>query len=349
MVKEYELEIDKEKFYLSLYLSNDKEIIFNIINKKKMELFTYYKAFNIQKLKELNKCFIFYDSVEEILKFIQALLDDKKGQIFYENDNMVLVLSFFLPTGKQDEIKFVFEKKNLNKDEIIQNLFEKINNLENKINILINNDKKKDYCIELLEKRIKKLEDKDKQNEIEFQNIKKKSSYLEEIKESSIININEINMFLDEFQKHDNFKNKKIDFKLIYKATKDGNLLKNLHDKCDYKENCIVFIKDNNGKRFGGYTQIGFSSENEEKKDNNAFVFLLDSKKIFNIKNGETAIYCYSTSIGFKNTIYLKEGDLFNNSHTAYGDYYGMEGYELTKYYSNIKIKEIEIYQIIYN
>ena len=243
----------------------------------------------------------------------------------------------------------LFLKKKLNKDEIIQNLFEKINNLENKINILINNDKKKDYCIELLEKRIKKLEDKEKQNEIEFQNIKKKSSYLEEIKESSIININEINMFLDEFQKHDNFKNKKIDFKLIYKATKDGNLLKNLHDKCDYKENCIVFIKDNNGKRFGGYTQIGFSSENEEKKDNNAFVFLLDSKKIFNIKNGEIAIYCDSSLIGFKNTIYFHQGDLFNNSYTANGWSYIMKGYELTKDYSNIKIKEIEIYQIIYN
>lgn len=336
MFKDYELDLSKEKYSLSLYISKPNEIFFHAKNKNSINMFNYKIKYTYEQLKKLYKCFIFYDTLEDMITCIQTLLDENKGKLSYDNDILILSLSFFLPTGMQDEIKIVFEKENVNKDSIIQNLCDKIKNLENYVNILIKSDQKKDSMIKLLEQRIEKLEQKEKS-----------LINLEEIKQSSIINKDEINIVLDELKNHDYFKTKNIGFKLIYKAAKDGHLLTNFHNKCDNKEQCIIFFKNKKGKRFGGYTQMGFNS-NGKDKDDNAFVFSLDSKKIFKVKKGCIALYNQKNCIGFKNTIYLYDGDLFNNSYLASGsaDSYDMKGYELSSNYSSTIITEIELYQI---
>ena len=270
---------------------------------------------------------------------IQTLLDDKKAKLSYDDSNLILSLSIFLPTGKQDEIKFIFEKEEINQDSIIQNLCHKINNMENYINILIKNDQNKDITIKLLKQRIEKLEQK-------IEKFEQKEKSLEDIKESSILNIDEINILLDEFKSHNYLKNKNIGFKLIYKATRDGNLLTNLLSKCDTKEECIIFLKNGKDQRFGGYTRIGFTSEGKEKMDDDAFVFSLNSERIFKVKKGAKAIYCKQELIGFKNSIYLYDGDLFNNSYLGDGSTYNMKGDAFSYMYSPANLIEIELYQI---
>ena len=97
--------------------------------------------------KKINKCFVFYDTLDDIITFLEILFGENKVKLLFENNNLVLVLSYFLPTGKQDEIKILFEKNILDKDAIIQKLIDKISNMETLINtvIIINKKKRFDY------------------------------------------------------------------------------------------------------------------------------------------------------------------------------------------------------------
>ena len=332
LLKEYELQLGNEKYKISLCVNKSKEISITAENKN-TALSYYKKNFSLQQLKELDKCFIFYDSLESILQFLQDLFEQKKSSLSYESNTIILNFSTFLPSGKTNDIKFILDKEIFYKNEITEKLYNKINKLEECINILINNDKKKDSIILSLEQRIEKREKR----------FEEKS--FKDIKESSITNEKEIDFIVKELQNHELFKNKKIYFELMYKANKDNYSINDLHSKCDFRGQCIIFLKNTNGQRFGGYTNIGFTSENVEKLDNDAFVFSLILQKIFKISSGEPAIYCEQSLIGFKNTIYIRN-DLFNDSNISSGENYNMKGYEFCKGYEKTNITNIELYHI---
>ena len=77
-----------------------------------------------------------------------------------------------------------------------------------------------------------------------------------------------------------------------YKCDENNDLPKIFHEKCDGKKNVILFVETIEGIKFGGYTSVGFNSNSKYTKDNKAFIFSLDKKKIYNIKKDKNAIYC---------------------------------------------------------
>ena len=85
---------------------------------------------------------------------------------------------------------------------------------------------------------------------------------------------------IDFIKKRLNPENKNIEFHLIYKCNENNDSPKIFHEKCDGKQNVIVFIETNEGIKFGGYTSIGFNSKSCDTKDNKAFIFSIDKKKI---------------------------------------------------------------------
>lgn len=85
----------------------------------------------------------------------------------------------------------------------------------------------------------------------------------------------------------DMMKDKKISFKLIYQATRDGDSIKNFYDKCNGIFNVLLILKTDKALIFGGYTDHAFvyhSSGESSYNDNNAFVFSIDNKKIYPVK-----------------------------------------------------------------
>ena len=58
----------------------------------------------------------------------------------------------------------------------------------------------------------------------------------------------------------------------IYQATEDGPNAADFHKTCDGNTNIVVLIKTKDGKKFGGYTSIGFSSFNRSYHDDTAFI-----------------------------------------------------------------------------
>ena len=88
--------------------------------------------------------------------------------------------------------------------------------------------------------------------------------------------------------------NKNISFKLLYRATMDGDSHDNFYSKCNEAPN-IAFIKINDGRIIGGYTTVPWKSENNSFiSDKETFIFSINSKEKYNLKpnlNGNNAIY----------------------------------------------------------
>ena len=75
------------------------------------------------------------------------------------------------------------------------------------------------------------------------------------------------------------FRKEEIKFKLIYKATKDGDSIDNFHYYCDNISNTLIIIKTKQNKIFDGFTSELLNLDENLKKDSFAFLFLVDKQK----------------------------------------------------------------------
>ena len=67
----------------------------------------------------------------------------------------------------------------------------------------------------------------------------------------------------------------------IYRATEDGDKADDFHRLCDGNTNLIILIKTKDGKKFGGYTSIGFNNYNKSNLYYTDFIFFIDKKVIY--------------------------------------------------------------------
>ena len=77
----------------------------------------------------------------------------------------------------------------------------------------------------------------------------------------------------------------KVNFKLIYKAYRDGNSSKDCHSKCDNISNILIIIKIKENNIFWGFTTAILIITNSYKYDVYSFLFSLNKNKIYNIKS----------------------------------------------------------------
>ena len=139
-------------------------------------------------------------------------------------------------------------------------------------------------------------------------------------------------------------------YRLIYKASRDGDSAIKFHNICDKYSNLIILIKTNEGIRFGGFTSNKFKSTSHVKLDNSAFLFSLDLMKVFNILPGNYAIYCYDNtgpcfskgSLYVPNSFFTKYG----KTRIAGGPFQFEKDYELNNGEEKFLIKELEVFQV---
>lgn len=127
-------------------------------------------------------------------------------------------------------------------------------------------------------------------------------SYLEIIQNMDMINLDKNNIvnIQDLIVVSNGIKeqlNKSIkNIKLLYKASKDGDLSKNFHSKCDGIKNTVTFVKAINGKKFGGFASKEWNSNNNWINDQDAFVFSLDEKECYYYNNNGYSIFDSSSN-----------------------------------------------------
>ncbi len=125
-------------------------------------------------------------------------------------------------------------------------------------------------------------------------------------------------------------------WKLQYRATRDGFTAQNFHTKCDTVANTLTVVKSTNGNIFGGFTEKAWDSSNQYYSDPKAFIFSLVNKenKPFKVMctNGTNAINCsaaYGPSFGGGCDIYIASGSNANlTSSCNFGSSYKHADYQ---------------------
>ena len=144
-------------------------------------------------------------------------------------------------------------------------------------------------------------------------------------------------------------KKRNIKYKLLYKASVDGDLCTKFHEKCDKIPNTLVLIKASGDKRFGGFTTLTWDGEDVNKKDFNCFIFSIDKNKIYDINENQEAINC-NPDMGpvFINQIKLLDKFFTQGGTTSKGGktFATLEDFEITGGAEKFGVKEVEVYQV---
>ena len=117
-------------------------------------------------------------------------------------------------------------------------------------------------------------------------------------------------------------------FKLLYRASRDGFEASSFHAKCDNQPRTLTIIKTARGYIFGGYTAVAWDSNTcHHKFDQAAFIFSLKNPSkqpqlIPIIASNRSAIYCassYGPVFGCYDICISNNSNVFFNSYSDLG------------------------------
>ena len=194
----------------------------------------------------------------------------------------------------------------------------------------------------------------------ELMKIKNNQETLKQIDSKIIKTKEELKLIDDRIKNNDEIlKKKTINYKLLYRGTRDGDKVQTFHSKCDNKTPTVTIIKTKKGMRFGGYTEQTWNDTygiGIWKKDDKSFCFSIELNKIYNIIKGRDAIYCGSYYMCyFGSNIFGLYDNAFSTGHWAYeknsSNFEGQEkDFELTNEENNsFELAEVEVFEISFD
>ena len=251
----------KDNYKLLIGLSNNNYLIIELTESNKSIYKKYKTQLTLKDLIKKSKSFKMCDNINECITLIKKFYEEKLLSIIQIENNIKIHFNEFMLSKEFD---ILLEETKLEQKEIIEQLTNKVKQLEEKIE---NFEKWKNE----IEKKINGYTENKKINEIDSKIISKKE---------------EIEFLENCLKKNDPILNKKnVQFKLIYRASKDGDSCSVFHSKCDKKANVLFIIQTLKGLKFGGYTEETWDGDNTPKEDNNLFAFSLDHLRKYNCIN----------------------------------------------------------------
>ena len=260
--------------------------------------------------------------------------------------------------NKSNEQKEINEKK-----EKIKEYETKINEIKEKIEQLNKKGKELKDKKEENDKEIKSLESKIEELEKELKVEDKKEDKKEEKKEENNKNNEQpqpsnpelvsridskIIMELKQIELLDKWFERKLKFKLLYRATDEKYSSSEFHKKVDKYKNTIILIKDINNFIYGGFTTKTWDGNKIFKNDKHSILFNIDKEKYYEVKDETHAIFCDTNLLavfGDKDLV-LGPNSIDSNFPKSYGSSKDIEKNELTIGYNKLTPSEIEVFQL---
>ena len=149
----------------------------------------------------------------------------------------------------------------------------------------------------------------------------------------------------------------KVGLRLEYQATTHGDNFETFIERTKIHHHHLVLIKTKTGKRFGGYISVNFNLQSLAgeyievgKIDNTAFLFNLDSQKIYDVNEDFSAVYCSEINVcQFGGLDLVIPNNFFNSKgKSEFPFHYGIgsEKLELTQGEKEFDIEELEAFHI---
>ena len=353
-IENTELKTEIEKLKNNKENENLKNQIENL-NKENINLKS-----EIEKLKKNNEIKILKNKIEKITKENKKLKSEK-WNLQKKNENKTEII-----TKENNNLKIEIEKLKKNYEKKIEEITSENTKLNSEMENLKKNCENKIKNNENEMAKLNKEIERYKINSLENDQFRNKIINLEtliqelteklektqekEVKGDIIHNMKELKLITKKIKKK---KSTRMIIDLLYKASIDGDSAQVFHQKCDKAKNTIVLIETKNGKRFGGYTTCNWSGNCIEKKDSEAFIFSFDKMKTYDNIPGDNAIGCYPkfgpVFLGCQIKIFDDAFDNGGTTHEKELNFNTTEDYELTGGDKTFEIKDIEVYEVIYD
>ena len=354
-VQKYEFNKDKITYKLRTSIIDGKYI--KIVCNPKNQKYGYFNVFSKDDLMKVNFIFSSFSNIKQIQEEFDKCILTKKVSLFH-NRTLFDIFFYITKEGKREKIplNLIYENEYDSNKENKENK----NNKENKKNyndVLIEIEKE----IIIMEKEQEKIKDKvDKiLSQFDEENINSKNKiYFNErklknfIKSSIIKTQEEYNLIKNKLlSKRKSQICKNINYKLLYKASKDSDKVNIFHQKCDNKKNTLILIETDKGNKFGGFTTQTWEG-NINKKDESAFLFSLDKLKIYDIIEDQNAISCNPNygPIFCEYQIFIFDNFFQQGGRTGKAslNYNTQEDFELNDGIMVFKIKKLEVFEIFF-
>ena len=333
--KEFKFLYNNKCFIIIIGMTDDKQYL--IIQSKEQGNFAYLyeKSMNFNDLTYFDKQFRTCDDIEESLNLMIILFKNKKNFIKEIKDNILIITINILNVDKTyREKQLELFKKSQSTNAIIEHLCQQIYELKEN-NIKLQKELKE------VKERVSKLEEKLKYN-LNSNIIEEKSQFDFIFKRLKQVKLNKNNNQIEI---------KKVFPKLLYRASKDGDNAKDFHLKCDKYKNTLIIIKTKKGLIFGGFTSESWDGKGD-KKDENAFCFSLDKKKIYNWVKGKSSIFVSpETGPTFGNCIFEIKDKFLEMGGLCSEDYFynnQEKQCEINNGEAEFDIEELEVFNVLF-
>ena len=363
--------ITENDYYVTIKLNSSKDkMIFNACTEEISNLF-YSKEYTYEELSCLSNVLKVEESLEKMHEVISKSIyyNEIKSNKNRTTQNLDLVIPLmYTDVNNKGTIRATFQ---LNK--IIRSKEDIINTLIDKVNFLIR--EKNNY---LKGYKIKKLLDENKVENIEtrINSLEKNINLLEQnskiffdsnlISCSNIINtLEDWNVIIERLKKIGP-KYNNILFKLVYRATRDGDSAEIFHKKCDKIGPNITLVLTINNIRFGGFTENNWEHLKDDinvkdpeigsgKDDVDAFCFSIDLNKIYNnIELDSGVVFCCNkygptfcrNIFSINDNMLTKGGFCLKKKYSCFN---GQESdYEISGGKKVFGIKDVEVLEILF-
>ena len=300
---------------------------------------SYFKKIPLNEIKDKESKPIFLSQTpKDFINFLLKLSEMKKISLV-KKENLIIIKFEIEMMFKKHEIEIELKDKN---SEIIEKELKQLKEENEELKKRILN----------LETEMEKIKNKLKDNE--------KTNYLNAGNKSVIMQENEFNIINLGIKNRINKKIKEI--KKIYQATIDGDTSSDFHSKCDNIPNTLILFKTEGNRRFGGFTTIPWTSEENGKylDDKNAFLFSIDKQRIYPLKSNEKGVYhhknygpCFRNESCWDIYIYdhcIENKSFYTNESSTYSSYnYNGDNNALSESNgSYIYLAEYEVFQVIF-
>ena len=380
--KGYKFEMDQTQYKLE-FLITERHVIFKIYNPLNISNDFYQCQISFENLRKLSPFFQNIKTVDQYDKLFDDIFTKNQFTLRKLNENLHSYIIMKIDFIKDKIIEFkLLQQKNIdltkspdknecNKKLIRANSGKNMQLNKGKNEVIPKKPGNLDYILNKLsqqEKLIMNLNDTvntlQKQNSFLIDKVNKLELYIsqEKIKKENknweLFQGNNSHIFESEEEKKflkEILPKKK--FKLLYRATEDGDTPKIFHKKVDKIGETITLFKTDKNRKFGGHiTKAWNNSGDWEKRDPSYFLFSFDEKKVYkpiddNCFN-ENVFYCaancgpyfYNIGINVGNSILKYEGGFEWQNLPHLGNL--TKDYELTGE-NKFTCVEVEVYQVI--
>ena len=346
----YIIEENNNKYECSLKVIDDKLNIEIKLKQKEGELI-YINSFTFEELSKNHKIFLLYNNINDCLKTIKEIFEDKKVSIKSINENEININLKVNVINNEEIINLKIPIKERTRDDILK-----------EINFIKKENQDLKERVEKIEKYI---------NELDNKRSLKGVKTLKDVSDDIIFFPSKI--IKDEYDKlllvrKFEGKNKKIQaVDLLFRSSRDGDNIEDIKKAVNGKKNILAVLETTKGRRFAGFTEKGYNFSENLGDDENAFLISFDKYRAYdyekyelNYKVGNTFIQrnpnLYSSVYDSRCCpFYFQNNGNINIPNGFYSKNCKIEKVELYKWYQIIElnsneeqfnIKELEYFQI---